>query len=86
MSKPNDFKGQESVWTRLDREDREDAKRNSWPLLLIRTAVLYFLIPVLAVTFRWPLPRGLVLSVVGFLAGGQLLVGWLWYRSNRSRP
>ena len=86
MSRPDDPEGQESIWARLEREDREDAKRNIGPLLLIRTAILYFLIPALAEAFSWPLPRGPVLLVVGFLAGGQLLVGWLWYRSNRPRP
>ena len=85
MSKPDDPEGQESVWARLEREDREDAKRNFWPLLLIRSAILYFLIPVLAEALGWAPPRGPVLSVVGFLAGGQLLVGWLLYRSNRRR-
>jgi hypothetical protein len=85
VSKPDDLEGHESVWARLEREDREDAERNFWPLLLIRTAILYFLIPVLAEALGWPLPRGPVLVVVGCLAGGQLLVGWLLYRSSRLR-
>ena len=83
MSRADDPEGQESIWARLEREDREDAKRDFWPLLLIRTAILYFLIPVLAEALGWP--RGPVLLVVVFLAGGQWLVGWLLYRSNRRR-
>jgi hypothetical protein len=85
VSRSDDLEGEESVWARLERGDREDAERNFWPLLLIRTAILYFLIPVLAKALSWPLPRGPVLLVVGFLAGGQLLVGWLLYRSSRRR-
>ncbi len=85
MSKPDSPEGHESVWGRLEREDREDAERNFWPLLLIRTAILYLLIPVLAEASGWALPRVPVLLVVGLLAAGQLLVGWLLYRSNRRR-
>ncbi len=85
MNKPDDLEGQESVWVRLEREDREDAKRCFWPLLLIRTAILYFLIPVLADGLGWRLPRGPLLLVVVFLAVAQWLVGWLLYRSNRRR-
>jgi len=85
VSNRDDPEGQESVWARLEREDREDAERNFWPLLLIRTAILYLLIPILAEAFGWRLPRGPVLLAVGLLAGGQLLVGWILYRSNRHR-
>ncbi len=34
MSRPDDPGGQESIWARLEREDREDAKRTRGPLVL----------------------------------------------------
>ena len=85
MSKPDDPKGQESVWARLEREDREDTKRNFWPLLLVRTAILWFLVPSLAELVGRPLPRVAFWVSICFTLG-QLLVGWLGYRSNRRRP
>ena len=85
MSKPDDREGRESVWARIEREDREDAERNFWPLLLIRTALLWFLLPNLAELSGRPLPH-MALWVGSCLSLVQLLVGSLWYRSNRRRP
>ncbi|MGY2064363.1 hypothetical protein [Blastococcus sp. SYSU DS0619] len=85
MSRPEGPEGRESVWARIEREDREDAERNFWPLMLIRTAILWFLLPSLVELFGRPLPR-MALWVASCLTLVQLLVGWLWYRSNRRRP
>lgn len=85
MSKPDDPEGQESVWARLEREDREDAKRNFWPLVLFRTAIFWFALPVLADAFGRPLPPAAFWLIIRF-APGQLLAGWLLYRSNRRGP
>jgi hypothetical protein len=82
VSKPEDPEGQESVWARLEREDREDAKQHFRPLMLIRTAVLWPVLPVLAGAFGRPLPLAALVVVFSF-AFGQLTAGWLLYRSNR---
>ena len=85
MSKPEGTEGQESVWARLEREDREAAKQNFWPLLLVRTAILWFLVPNVVELLGGPLPRP-VFWGLACLTLVQLLVGGLWYRSNRRRP
>lgn len=74
MRQPDHPEGRESIWARLEREDREEVKRDFWPLL-IRTVILYFLIPVLAEEVGWPLPRGAVLSAVDLLAGANCWLG-----------
>ena len=54
VSKPDGADGQESVWARLEREGREDAKRARGPQMLIWTAFTLSSIAILVPTLGLP--------------------------------
>jgi hypothetical protein len=85
VSTPDGPESKESIWARLEREDREDAKRVFWPLMVIQTAILWFLLPNLVELFGRPLPD-LARWVSYCLGLVHFAVGSLWYRSKRRGP
>ena len=84
MSSPEDFQDPDSVWGRLERGDREDAKR-SRPLLLIWMGVFLLALPGLARLVGKPLAGAAVYAVIG-AALALALAGLVRYRSSRPRP
>lgn len=85
MISPDDFEDTDSVWARLEREDREDAKRASRPLMLIWTGVFLVSLPGLTRLLGEPLEGAAFWVVIG-VGLGLGLVGLIGYRSSRPRP
>jgi hypothetical protein len=69
VSKPDGADGRESVWARIERENREDAKRARGPLAVMWTGFALLAIPNLAPVFGHRLPAVAFWAVICLSVG-----------------